>query len=100
MDRQLDGEIVQATWGTRNPGEGPGAYLGDHLSDYHISKLPPAIRAPDEPAWRPRGHPGLLLFHVIRTEETESVAAGLALPLGGPDHFAALAPRAGGVAAA
>lgn len=90
VERKLDEGLLVATWGSRNPGEGAGSYLGDHLFDYHFTGLAPAPEVPGEPYWRPRGHQGLLLFHVIRTETGESVTAGLALPLGGPDHFASL----------
>ena len=90
VKRELSAGLLAATWGSRNPGEGAGSYLGDHLFDYHYTGLAPAPDIQGEPYWRPRGHPGLLLFHVIRTEMGESVTAGLALPLGGPDHFASL----------
>jgi hypothetical protein len=89
MDRQVHDNILDASWGSRNPGLGPDAYLGDDLFDYHRTGLTPAARVPDEPPWRPRGHPGLVLFHVVRTGAADSVAVGITLPLGGPDHFSA-----------
>lgn len=90
--RAHDGSVLTATWGSRNPGEGPESYLGDHLFDYHHHGRTPPIGA-DEAVWRPRGEPGLLLFHVIDTDDGETIAPALALPIGGPDHFAAMAPR-------
>jgi hypothetical protein len=90
--------VVHSTWGSQNPGKAPDAYFGDHLFDYHVTGLTPPGAAGVRGVWRPRGHPGLVLFHVIWTEEgeSESVTVGLGLPLGGPDHFAAIAPAHGG----
>lgn len=95
MIRQTTDGVLDATWGSRNPGAGPDAYLGDQLFDYHVHGRTPPTVVPGEPLWRPRGEPGLLLFHVLKPEvpeESDGVAVGLALPLGGPDHFAALRP--------
>lgn len=93
MSRGVTDGVLTSTWGSRNPGEGPDAYLGDHLFDYHHTRLTPPQEIPDEPSWRPRSHPGLILFHVIKIGEIESLTMGVALPLGGPDHFAALPPN-------
>jgi hypothetical protein len=95
MDRSSDGVLLNSTWGSRNPGVGDEAYQGDQLFDYHIHHDPLPLRVPGEPIWRPRGAPGLVLFHVIRggTGEPDAVAVGLALPRGGPDHIAALRPQ-------
>ena len=92
MVRSTTDGLVLATWGSRNPGDRVDAYLGDHLFDYHRSNLSPPPTVPGEPQWRPRGHPGLILFHVIKSDDTETVTVGVVLPLGGPDHFAALPP--------
>jgi len=95
MVRQTSNGVLSATWGSRNPGGGPDAYLGDQLFDYHVHSRTPPAPIPGEPLWRPRGEPGLLLFHVLKSEvlqENDGVTVGLALPLGGPDHFAALRP--------
>ena len=45
-----------------------------------------------ETPWRPSGHPGLILFHVIKNDskDLDLVTVGLAIPLGGPDHIAAI----------
>lgn len=95
MDRAAtpDGVLI-STWGSRNPGQGEDAYLGDQLFDYHIHGQTPPIRIEGEPLWRRRGAPGLVLFHVIRggDGQPDAVTVGLALPLGGPDHIAALRP--------
>jgi hypothetical protein len=92
MDRDCKGDVLIATWGSRNPGEGPDTYFGDHLFDYHQNGFTPAAQIAGQPPWRPRGHPGLLLFHTIRVGEAEAVAPAITLPIGGPDHFAALPP--------
>lgn len=84
--------VLASTWGSRNPGNDQDAYKGDQLFDYHEHK---SLLLPDTqgggPLWRPLGAPGLLLFHLIRNHENQFpvVALGVALPLGGPDHFAA-----------
>lgn len=99
MIRQTSDGVLSATWGSRNPGGGPDAYLGDQLFDYHVHGRTPPTVIPGEPLWRPRGEPGLMLFHVLKPEvpeDSDGVTVGLALPLGGPDHFAALRPPFGG----
>lgn len=85
-----DGQLV-ASWGTRNPRGDADRYLGDALLDYHVHGQTPPIAQPGEPLWRPAGAPGLLLFHVIEQKERDfpTVAVGVAIPLGGPDQFAA-----------
>lgn len=92
MRRQVKDGLIASTWGSRNPGGGPGAYKGDSFFDYHHSPfdLPQASSS-----WRPVGSPGLLLFHAFTPSEDVSpmVAVGLAVPLGGPDQFGA---RGGG----
>ena len=93
MIRQTTDGVLRATWGSRNPRAEPDAYFGDQLFDYHVHDRTPPTSIPGEPLWRPRGEPGLLLFHVLKPEvpgEMDGVTVGLALPLGGPDHFAAL----------
>ncbi len=76
-------------WGSRNPSD---RWLGDQMFDYHFHNISGVPKLLTEGAWRPRGHPGLLLFHVIADADTgeEAVALGLAIPHGGPDHLAAL----------
>lgn len=93
MTRQVGQGYVESTWGSRNDTVDPDGYLGDQFFDYHFHHAPFPNIASGEPAWRPRGAPGLVLFHVIRNPEvgsTDIVTVGLALPHGGPDHFAAL----------
>jgi hypothetical protein len=89
MTRRFAGSRVNVLWGSRGT---RGDYLGDQLFDYHFHKSTPVPRLHDDQAWRPRGHPGLLLFHLVRheTKNIDMVALGLALPHGGPDHIAAL----------
>jgi hypothetical protein len=94
MDRSSSANVLVSTWGSRNPGQSPDAYLGDQLFDYHVHHRLPPSRRDGEPIWRKRGAPGLILFHVIRGQagQDDVVTMGLALPLGGPDHIAALRP--------
>jgi hypothetical protein len=89
----IDGRL-EAAWGTRNPAGGADDYLGDELFDYHIhGELPPTAPS-GEPMWRPTGAPGLILFHVVEQPDREfpTAAVGVALPIGGPDQFAARPP--------
>lgn len=89
-----DGELV-GIWGTRNPSEADGAYLGDALFDYHVHDHEPPRRNGEAMPWRPPGAPGLVLFHVIERPGRPHpvVTVGLGIPLGGPDQFAAQTPR-------
>lgn len=81
--------MLNTLWGRR--GEG-GRYHGDQLFDYNFTKLTPPRLLGGAPVWRERGHPGLVLFHVVRPElgEIDAVTVGLAIPHGGPEQFAAL----------
>src|SRR5581483_4978648 len=94
MKRSVAGRELQAGWGSRNPAAGPDQYLGDQLFDYHLHRGAPPTAGPGEPMWRPVGAPGLILFHVTEQPEQRfpTVAVGVALPLGGPDQFAARNP--------
>jgi len=86
----VNGEL-EAGWGSRNPTDGEGRYFGDEFFDYHFHGRPVPTASPGESVWRPPGEPGLILFHV--TEQPgrvhPTVAVGVALPIGGPDQFAA-----------
>jgi hypothetical protein len=81
--------MLKTLWGRR--GEG-GRYHGDQLFDYNFTKLTPPRLLGGAPVWRERGHPGLVLFHVVKPEEggLDAVTVGLAIPHGGPEQFAAL----------
>lgn len=80
--------VLETLWGSRGR---DGTYFGDQLMDYHHHRRTPVPRLHDGLCWRPRGHPGLVLFHVIKDAEgREMLALGLGLPHGGPDHIAAL----------
>lgn len=75
-------------WGSRNPSEN---WLGDQLFDYHLHGPEKAPHLLTGEKWRPRGHPGLLLFHVVKEPSgREVICMGLSIPHGGPDHIAAL----------
>lgn len=82
-------DTLATLWGSRNPTE---RWFGDQVFDYHYHNASGAPRLLDEGSWRPRGHPGLLLFHPIiePSSKHEVLAIGLAIPRGGPDHVAAL----------
>lgn len=81
---------LNTLWGSR--GYDGGGYHGDQLADYHFHKRQPVPRLQGGETWRPRGHPGLVLFHVVRDDAggPDLVTLGLGLPHGGPDHIAAL----------
>ncbi len=83
---------LNASWGSRGRS---GDYLGDQLFDYHVHGYTAPTQRGDEPLWRPRGHPGLLLFQVVQTGNgmRDGVTVGLALPHGGPEQFAAIPKR-------
>ena len=104
MRRTVTDGLLRATWGSRNPGSGEDAYLGDALFDYHLHGDHPPSPVKGQPLWRQPGSDGLLLFHVIEQQGRPfpTIAVGLAIPLGGPDQFAAAASSAsqwwGGIA--
>jgi len=81
--------LLETLWGTRGRSAN---YFGDQLLDYHRHHMQPVPDLRDGALWRTRGHPGLVLFHIVRHEAkgVDMVAVGLALPHGGPDHIAAL----------
>ena len=81
--------VLKTLWGTRGRHAARG-YLGDQLFDYHFHGRQPPAHVAEGPVWRPRGHPGLVLFHVVKSAGNEGVTVGLALPAGGPDHIAAV----------
>lgn len=88
-DRNESGAALQTLWGTRGYG---GSYHGDELVDYYYHRTTPVPGIQGGASWRPRGHPGLALLHVVSAPElpTDFLAIGLGLPHGGPDHIAAL----------
>jgi len=88
-DRTTSGRALQTLWGTRGYG---GTYFGDELIDYYFHRTQPVPNIQGGASWRPRGHPGLALFHIVSAPDlpTDLVAVGLGLPHGGPDHIAAL----------
>jgi len=95
MDRGSKGGLFVSTWGSRNPGDQVDSYLGDQLFDYHLNGLNAPNHVQGEPLWRPRGAPGLLLFHIVRDPEGahDATTVGVGIPSGGPDHIAALRTR-------
>lgn len=81
---------LNTLWGSR--GYDSSGYHGDQLVDYHFHARQPVPRLQGGETWRPRGHPGLVLFHVIHDNAggPDLITLGLGLPHGGPDHIAAL----------
>lgn len=91
VTRQLNanGGALQTLWGTRGYG---GTYYGDELVDYYHHRTMPVPSIQGGANWRPRGHPGLALLHIVTAPSlpNDLLAIGLGLPHGGPDHIAAL----------
>lgn len=83
------GTALQTLWGTRGYGN---TYYGDELVDYYHHRTLPVPGIQGGASWRPRGHPGLALLHVVTAPDfaTDFLSIGLGLPHGGPDHIAAL----------
>ncbi len=83
------GRSLQTLWGTRGY---TGNYYGDEFIDYYHHRTSPVPSIQGGGNWRPRGHPGLALLHIVNapTFPTDHLAIGLGLPHGGPDHIAAL----------
>jgi hypothetical protein len=86
-----NGRSLQTLWGTRGYG---GSYYGDEFVDYYYHQSNPVPSIQGGATWRPRGHPGLALLHVVNIAglSTDQLAIGLGIPHGGPDHIAALKP--------
>lgn len=83
------GRSLQTLWGTRGYG---GTYFGDEFVDYYHHQTMPVPSIMGGASWRPRGHPGLALLHIVNAPDmpNDHLAIGLVLPHGGPDHIAAL----------
>lgn len=88
-EQAANGRALQTLWGTRGYG---GSYYGDELVDYYFHRTLPVPSIQGGANWRPRGHPGLALFHVVSAPDSSNdlLAVGLGMPHGGPDHIAAL----------
>jgi hypothetical protein len=90
MTRQMGSrDRLSTLWGTRGYGED---YYGDEFVDYYHHSHRPVPSLHGEASWRPRGHPGLALFHLVSDDGGggDMLTVGLSLPHGGPDHIAAL----------
>lgn len=90
--RSVTDGVLDATWGTQNPGPDAEGYRGDTFFDYHFHGNPGVLNTVPNTSWRPAGSPGLVLFYIIQRPSTgfHTVALGLVIPVGGPDQFAAL----------
>jgi hypothetical protein len=86
MKREVDGNDLKATWGSR--GIQDGVIQGDDVFDYQARGKP----ADTTPAGdRKPGSDGLILFHPIdRGPGSVTVAVGMSIPLGGPDQIRAV----------
>lgn len=87
--RADSGQLLNTLWGTRGYAD---AYFGDELIDYYFHRTAGRPNLEGGATWRPRSHPGLALFHLVSTPDlcNDTLAVGLGLPHGGPDHIAAL----------
>lgn len=87
--RSESGQLLNTLWGTRGYSD---SYFGDELIDYYFHRTEGRPNLEGSANWRPRRHPGLALFHVVSTPDlsNDTLAVGLGLPHGGPDHIAAL----------
>lgn len=76
---------LSGSWGSRN--EGDTGIGGDELFDYRLLGETPRLTVG---GGREPGEGGLLLFHVIeRVPGAGTIALGMSIPLGGPDHIEA-----------
>ncbi|RYG80362.1 hypothetical protein EON77_08235 [bacterium] len=81
-----------STWGSRNASA--ERYVGDEFFDCRLRGEEPPVTTSGA---RPAGSDGLILFHLVdRGAGKVSIAVGLSIPLGGPDHVTAVVgdPRA------
>jgi hypothetical protein len=87
--RSENGQLLNTLWGSRGYSD---SYFGDELIDYYFHQTAGRPNLEGGATWRPRRHPGLALFHLVSTRDlsNDTLAVGLGLPHGGPDHIAAL----------
>lgn len=87
MGRDVVGNNLQATWGSR--GRGPnGEIQGDDLFDYTARNQRPRTTPAGE---RLPGEDGLILFHPVeRSPGSVTMALGMSIPLGGPNQIRAI----------
>ncbi|WP_286930716.1 MULTISPECIES: Z1 domain-containing protein [Aeromicrobium] len=87
MKRQVAGNELRATWGSRGRGE-DGEIRGDDQFDYRARHRAANITPSGD---RKAGEDGLILFHPIeRSDGSVTTAVGLSIPLGGPDQMRAM----------
>ncbi|WP_371809239.1 Z1 domain-containing protein [Aquabacterium sp. A08] len=87
--KKVVGGELKTTWGASDPNAGPGQYRGDVYFDYYHRNL--AVPISSDTAWRPSGSDGQILIYVNQhpSDLYPTVAAGVCLPAGGPEQFAA-----------
>ncbi len=89
MARGTNEGSLAATWGAR--GAGLAGIVGDDQFDTFATGETLQLTATGA---RQAGSHGLILFHLVdRGEGRASLAVGLNIPLGGPDHVQARARR-------
>lgn len=89
MSRGTNKGSLAATWGAR--GAGPAGIVGDDLFDTFATGETFQLTTSGA---RPAGSHGLILFHLVdRGEGKASLAVGLSIPVGGPDHVQARVRR-------
>jgi hypothetical protein len=87
MKRQVSGNELRATWGSRGRGE-DGEIRGDDQFDYIARSETARTTIGGD---RKAGEDGLILFHPIeRATGSVTMAVGLSIPLGGPDQIRAM----------
>jgi hypothetical protein len=76
---------LDADWGSRN--YSGDVIQGDDLFDYVARGVnPPQVLD----GRRPPGEDGLILFHLVGHQRADpTIAVGVSIPLGGPDHVRA-----------
>lgn len=90
MRRSVEDGELRAGWGGRSDSQSPASYLGDSRFDHHVHTDSPVPVDFGGTRWRPPGSDGLVLFMPVGVQRKRPVfAVGVAIPLGGPDHFAA-----------
>lgn len=87
MGRAVGHGNLTSAWGSQGVGDG----LPDELFDYYRLGATRPVEVEGRPGWRRRGEPGLILLHPVKAVGVDHLvlAVGVAIPLGGPDHFAA-----------
>lgn len=81
-------------WGSQDPSAGPDGFRGDDYMDYYFRGEPVVGMDVAGHTWRPAGSDGQILFYVNQPtgQKHPTIIAGVCIPIGGPDQFAAAFP--------